>query len=52
MASLMNFLEDDFIIHFEDLEIGPKIGEGQFSTVFLGRYFGRWSNDAGICRWW
>lgn len=41
MASPLQFAEDDFMIHIEDLEIGPKIGEGQFSTVCLGRYIGK-----------
>ena len=38
-GSLLSFNDDDFV-DFEDLQLGPKIGEGQFSTVFVGRYFG------------
>jgi serine/threonine protein kinase len=33
-------LDDDFFIQKDDLSLGPELGQGQFSTVHLGKYFG------------
>ena len=34
------FSEEDFLLDIQDIKIGPQIGEGQFSTVYFGIYFG------------
>ena len=37
---VLTFTEEDFLINIEDIKMGPKIGEGQFSTVYYATYFG------------
>lgn len=32
--------EDDYLLDIKDIAIGPLIGQGQFATVYLGKYFG------------
>jgi serine/threonine protein kinase len=32
--------EDDYLLDIKDICIGPLIGQGQFATVYLGKYFG------------
>jgi hypothetical protein len=50
-SGLLEFAEDDFIIHKEELDFGPQIGEGNFSTVYLARYFGEhFATTAGTAR--
>jgi serine/threonine protein kinase len=38
--TVLAFEEHDFAINYQEIQLGPQIGQGQFSTVFLGRYFG------------
>ena len=35
-----DFDESDFFLDSSDVVIGPEIGQGQFSNVFIGKYFG------------
>lgn len=37
---LPNFEDSDFYVNPDSVNLGPPIGEGAFSTVFVGRYFG------------
>lgn len=37
---LPDFADSDFYVNPESVVLGPSIGEGAFSTVFAGRYFG------------
>eukprot|EP00903_Cladosiphon_okamuranus_P013094 g12213.t1 len=37
---LPDFEESDFYVEQEQVAIGPAVGEGAFSTVFIGKYFG------------
>ncbi|CAM9099951.1 unnamed protein product [Phaeothamnion confervicola] len=37
---LPSFTDSDFYLNLEDVQIGPQIGQGAFSKVYLGRYFG------------
>eukprot|EP00752_Nemacystus_decipiens_P005943 g5367.t1 len=37
---LPDFEESDFYVEQEQVAIGPAVGEGAFSTVYIGKYFG------------
>ncbi|CAM9170819.1 unnamed protein product [Laminaria digitata] len=37
---LPDFEESDFYVEQEQVTIGPAVGEGAFSTVYIGKYFG------------
>ncbi|CAM9762592.1 unnamed protein product [Ascophyllum nodosum] len=37
---LPDFEESDFYVEQEHVTIGPSVGEGAFSTVYIGKYFG------------
>lgn len=34
------FSDSDFFLNLDDVDIGPQIGQGAFSKVYLGRYLG------------
>lgn len=34
------FNDSDFYLNMDDVDIGPQIGQGAFSKVYLGRYLG------------
>ncbi|CAM9267780.1 unnamed protein product, partial [Ectocarpus sp. 12 AP-2014] len=36
----LSFNDSDFYLNMDDVDIGPQIGQGAFSKVYLGRYFG------------
>lgn len=38
--NLPSFSDSDFYLNLDDVDIGPQIGQGAFSKVFLGRYMG------------
>ena len=40
ISSLEGFTESDFWLEIKDIQIGSLIGSGQFSKVYVGRYFG------------
>lgn len=36
----LSFNDSDFYLNMDDVDIGPQIGQGAFSKVYLGRYLG------------
>lgn len=38
--TLPRFKDTDFWLDIENVAIGPEIGKGHFSMVYLGKYFG------------
>lgn len=36
----LSFSDSDFFLNLDDVDIGPQIGQGAFSKVYLGRYLG------------
>lgn len=36
----LSFTDSDFYLNLDDVDIGPQIGQGSFSKVYLGRYLG------------
>jgi len=34
------FADHDFLVNYDDLIMGPQVGSGHFSNVYIGRYFG------------
>lgn len=36
----LSFDDSDFYLNMDDVDIGPQIGQGAFSKVYLGRYLG------------
>ena len=34
--------DDDYLLDIKDIETGQLIGQGQFATVYLGKYFGEY----------
>jgi len=39
-SRLPSFHESDFWVDLDHVQLGPQIGRGQFSTVYVGKYFG------------
>ena len=39
-SRLPSFHESDFWVDLGHVQLGPQIGRGQFSTVYVGKYFG------------
>lgn len=39
-SRLPSFHESDFWVDLDHVHLGPQIGRGQFSTVYVGKYFG------------
>lgn len=35
----MDFTESDFFLDIKDVQLGTEIGAGQFSKVYVGKYF-------------
>lgn len=38
--TVLSFTDSDFYLNLDDVDIGPQIGQGSFSKVYLGRYLG------------
>ncbi|CAM9764161.1 unnamed protein product, partial [Choristocarpus tenellus] len=36
----LSFTDSDFYLNLDDVQVGPQIGQGAFSKVYLGRYLG------------
>lgn len=39
-GNTLSFNDSDFYLNMDDVVIGPQIGQGAFSKVYLGRYLG------------
>ena len=47
--SSLSFNDSDFYLNMDDVDIGPQIGQGAFSKVYLGRYLGELVRSAAAC---
>lgn len=45
----LSFNDSDFYLNMDDVDIGPQIGQGAFSKVYLGRYLGELVSLLCIC---
>lgn len=46
----LSFNDSDFYLNMDDVDIGPQIGQGAFSKVYLGRYLGELVSVFFICQ--
>lgn len=45
----LSFNDSDFYLNMDDVDIGPQIGQGAFSKVYLGRYLGELVRNSCFC---
>lgn len=46
----LSFSDSDFFLNLDDVELGPQIGVGAFSKVYLGRYLGELVREKIVSR--